>query len=179
MIHSVDSLLDLENPSRRKFLRSTVLGVVAMSVARVLPAFPLTRAASSTTAPTFLTSTRFRTLQAVCARIIPEGDDMPGASEVNVAGRLDQYLSKVDPPVAEQIGLLLDIVEFSPPVFDLKWGRFTSFKESEQDEILASWENSRLDFRRTGFLALKRLSLSAYYGQEETWKAIGYDGPIV
>ena len=173
--------MELQSPSRRKFLRRTVIGGVALGGARVVPALPFLEKSRliSGAVPTFLSPRQFRTLQAVCNRMIPKGDAMPSASDVGVARHVDLFLSRLDRPVAEQIALLLDVFEFSPPLFDLKWGRLTSFDEPTQDEILASWENSRLDFRRTGFLALKRLSLAAYYSQDATWKAIGYDGPVI
>jgi len=178
---SLHSALDLENRSRRRFLRKTLLGVVALGVSKYfLPtSFLNATAVSSSTTIGFLSPAQMATLQALSNRLIPSGEAMPAAAELNVAGGLDQFLMIIDPPVAEQIAQLLDLFDFSPMIFDFKWGRFTSLPPADQDDVLSSWATSRLEFRRTGFVALKKLSMAVYYSQDAVWKTIGYDGPLV
>src|SRR5574341_2366084 len=55
--------------------------------------------------------------------------------------------------------------------------RFRAASPERQDARLGAWETSRLDVRRTGFRALRRLVFSAYYSSPATWGAIGYPGP--
>lgn len=178
---SLHAFLDPEVPLRRRFLKKTVLGVIALSVTRI--SFSSSIPSASTEAmresKDFLSPKQFQVLEAICDRMIPAGDGLPGARELKIAGHLDIYFSKMDRPVAEQIAQLLDLFDVSPLLFDFKAGRFTSLAAPQQDEVLKSWASSRLEFRRTGFEALKRLAMSAYYGQEATWKMIGYDGPVI
>ncbi|MDD5545015.1 MAG: gluconate 2-dehydrogenase subunit 3 family protein [Acidobacteriia bacterium] len=171
--------------SRRLFLKRTAWGVVWLGVSKhLLATSPLSGAAraiptTTNTAGRLLSSSQMATLQSLCDRLLPSDGALPAASSLNVAGKLDQFLTTIDPPVAAQIAQLLDLFEFSPMIFDFKWGRFSSLSPGEQDEILNSWATSRLEFRRTGFVALKKLSMAVYYSQEAAWKAIGYDGPLV
>lgn len=178
---SVETLLELDSPSRRKFLKRTVLGMAALGLTRVAWAseFLFGMNVSARDAGRFLTVRQGRVLESICERLIPSGEAMPDAQELAIAARLDDYLKTLDRPVAIQIAQLLDLFEISPLVWNFKFSRFTSLSAIEQDQVLQSWASSRLDFRRTGFQALKRLSMAAYYGQEAPWKAIGYEGPWV
>ncbi len=178
---SVNSLLELDSLSRRRFLKRTALGIVALGFSRYVLAGSVSPdfMASSRSSIHFLTPKQFQILESVCDRLIQKSEGMPGAQELKVAASIDAYLESIDRPVAEQIAQLIDLFEISPWLFDFKWARFTSLSPAEQDQVLISWSTSRFDFRRTGFHALKRLSMAAYYGQEATWKAIGYEGPLV
>lgn len=177
---SVNSLLELDSPSRRRFLKRTTLGLVALGFSRYVLAGsgPNSSLASTSSLVHFLTPKQLRILESICDRLLPKGEGMPGAQELKVATFIDAYLKSIDSPVAEQIAGLIDLFEISPWLFDFKWVRFTSLSPAEQDQVLISWSTSRFDFRRTGFQALKRLSMAAYYGQEATWKGIGYEGPM-
>ncbi len=173
--------LMLEVASRRKFLKQTTFGLLALSAARVYAALPWKESSLLTVATErkFLTANQFRILTAISARMIPGGNGFPSAGELHVAHRVDEFLSTMDRPVADQIAMLLEVFELSPIFFDFKWGRFTSLSAGEQDAVMNSWSTSRLEFRRTGFLALKRLCMAVYYTQDPTWKNIGYDGPFL
>ena len=48
----------------------------------------------------------------------------------------------------------------------------------EQDQVLAEWRDSRLSLRRTGYRALRGIAIAAYYGDQATWGAVGYPGPL-
>jgi hypothetical protein len=174
-----DPFLFDENSSRRRFLKKTALGLLALGFARVaFSSAPRAIGASPTKAGLrFLSPKQFLVLEAICDRMVPAAEGVPGATDLNVATHLDQYLSTMDRGVAEQIAQLLDLLEWSPLVFDFKPARFTLLTPVQRDEVLHAWSTSRFEFRRTGFQALRRLSMAAYYGQEGSWHAIGYDGP--
>jgi hypothetical protein len=165
--------------SRRRFLKKTALGLVALSFARVaFSSFPRAIGVSATNAGLrFLTPKQFHVLQAICDRMVPAAEGLPGSTDLKVAAHLDGFLSTMDHGIAEQIAQLLDVFEWSPLLFDFKPARFTSLTPAQRDEVLRAWATSRFEFRRTGFQALRRLSMAGYYGQEGSWKAIGYDGP--
>ena len=50
-------------------------------------------------------------------------------------------------------------------------------RHEQQDARIRAWQQSRLEVRRTGYRALKKIVYSSYYGARETWAAIGYPGP--
>ncbi|HSN13939.1 MAG TPA: gluconate 2-dehydrogenase subunit 3 family protein [Anaeromyxobacteraceae bacterium] len=118
-------------------------------------------------------------LLAAARRILPSASPFPTAERVRVAERVDAFLAMSHPGVQKDakrlltlfdsalVGLLLD---GSPTCF-----RWTS--PSRQDARLAAWSTSRIDLRRTGFRALRRLITSAYYSSPATWGAVGYRGP--
>ncbi|MBZ5536620.1 MAG: gluconate 2-dehydrogenase subunit 3 family protein [Acidobacteriia bacterium] len=160
-------------------MKKTTLGLVALSFARVAFSNSL-RANGVSSAKAglwFLTPKQIRVLEAICDRMVPAGEGVPGAADLKVAAHLDVYLSTMDRGIAEQVAQLLDVFEWSPLVFDFKPARFTSLTPAQRDEVLRAWATSRFEFRRTGFQALRRLSMAGYYGQEGSWKTIGYDGP--
>ncbi len=50
--------------------------------------------------------------------------------------------------------------------------------ELEIADVLERWSTSRLEIRRQGFQALKGLCMMGYYQQDQTWPALGYEGPL-
>ena len=177
---SLDPLIVADDIGRRRFLKETIWGLLVLGFARVAFSGP-SRLGESIPAQSglrFLSPQQFRVLEAVCDRMVPAAEDAPGAADLAVAARLDLYLATMDRAVAEQIAQLLDVFEWSPLVFDFQRARFTSLTPARRDEVLRAWATSRFEFRRIGFQALRRLSMAAYYGQEGSWKAIGYDGPF-
>ena len=51
--------------------------------------------------------------------------------------------------------------------------------DAECDASLEAWMRSRLGLRRAAFLALRNLCLLGYWSQPETWRLIGYEGPLL
>jgi hypothetical protein len=47
---------------------------------------------------------------------------------------------------------------------------------ADKDSYIEDWMTSNLGFRRTGFQALKRVSMSMFYTDSRSWKEIGYEG---
>lgn len=114
-------------------------------------------------------------LRAICARLLPGGGRAPAAAEVDVAGRMERLLHALG--ATSDFRRLLALFEWSPWLFEAKPGRFTRLSAESQDQVIRGWATSRLGFRRSGFVAIKRLAMSIYYTQQETWAAIGFPGP--
>jgi hypothetical protein len=57
--------------------------------------------------------------------------------------------------------------------------RFTGMCAAARDASLRAWMTSRLAIRRQAFLALRNLCLLGFYSQPETWRRIGYEGPLL
>jgi hypothetical protein len=62
-------------------------------------------------------------------------------------------------------------------LLDGQWRTFTASTHEQQDARIRAWQQSRLEVRRTGYRALKKIVYSSFYGAPETWGAIGYPGP--
>lgn len=121
-----------------------------------------------------LTEREYQVLKAVCVRIVPEIDTIHGLDH---AQKIDEVLVTVRNELARDFKLLLFVLEYGPPFLNFTFKRFTQMVPHEQDQYLASWEKSKLAFKRMGFQALKRSALAAFYGSEESWSQIGYRGP--
>jgi hypothetical protein len=170
-----------QSNSRRKFLKQTLLGTALLGVARAIPRSFLF-AQSSGVIPgdlRFLSSQEYLILQAIAERIVgPQHDGGLSAGDIGVAKRADEFLAAADPEIQGQFHQLLTL--FNAPLFtflfDFRFSSFLNMKPEDQNSYLEDWMTSVLAIRRTGFQALKRLSLSMYYTDNRTWKEIGYEG---
>jgi hypothetical protein len=121
-----------------------------------------------------LSAGRFQVLAAIALRIAPPGKD--GAA---VALGVDRILSYAAVEVRQDFEKLLGLFENALPglLLDGRALPFTRLSEAGQDEVLESWRTSKLTLRRSGYQALRKLCLMAYWTQESAWAAIGYDPP--
>ncbi len=119
------------------------------------------------------------TLDALCRRIVPAAYEAPVAN-IDLTAAVEAQLSASDPTVQRQLALLLTI--FGNALVCAAAGgrllRFSQVPAVKQDELLHSWERSRLGVRRTIFQAFRRLIVSTWYAQPESHASIGYRGPL-
>lgn len=164
--------------SRRSFLRYTAAtaGLLAMSRLRVATA--LTPQPAAAAGLHVLTAHQCEVMTVIVERMVFTGaDNMPAVRDTGTITTIDQALLQLDPAVQSQVGWLLTVFQWGPPVFQLKLKTFTSLTPDERDDYLRDWATSRSDTRRLAFRALKNLSMLGYYSQDATWKGIHYDGP--
>lgn len=122
-----------------------------------------------------LDDTRFAILSAVSARTV----SVEGADPAEIAHRVDETLDLMSPEVQADFRQLLMTLE-SAAVGLLLDGRprsFTALGPKDQDAALRSWRDSRLLLRRSGYAALRKLTLAAYYAGPESWAGVRYPGP--
>ncbi|HWE72352.1 MAG TPA: gluconate 2-dehydrogenase subunit 3 family protein [Stellaceae bacterium] len=139
--------------------------------------------------PRFLSGEEFQTLDAVCARIVPQPATRP---PVPVAALIDQKLfeDKGDgyrdhrlPPLREawQRGLRALDAEARAT----RSGGFHTLNDAEQDSLLRAAQDGRLSnpawagMASEVFFAKRLLSdiVKAYYAHPTAWSEIGYGGP--
>ena len=173
--------MNTRTTSRRKFLKETLSGVVFLSAAKLIPA-NLLFASEQDQVPgdlLFFSPKEYLIFEAVAERIIgPATPSRVRAKDIGVAVRANQFLAGADPEVRGQIHQLLSI--FNAPLFtflfDFRTSSFLNMSLADKDSYLEDWMTSSLGFRRTGFQALKRVSMSMFYTDSRTWNEIGYDG---
>ncbi len=163
-----------ESFGRREFLRQGGGGLM-LALGGVLPGCSRT-GGSQGGGDTFSNSERL-TLGAICERLLPGGGRAPSAGAVDVAVKIEDLVSGLGPRAATDFKRLLSLFEWSPILFEARLGRFSTLPPETQTEIIRGWATSRLGFRRTGFVAIKRVAMSVYYVQEASWPAIGFPGP--
>jgi hypothetical protein len=176
----IDSL-QAASGDRRRFLRQTLFGAAALFVAPLLPQGSLRAQSSGDTGRKllFLSEEEYGVVSAAASRLtgFPAGD--PGAKEtIDRALRADRFLATEDTEIQDQIHLLLRV--FNSPIaaffFSFKFSSFSAMDASDQESYIEGWMTSSLGFRRTGFQALKRLSMSMHYTDERSWPEIGFHG---
>jgi hypothetical protein len=166
---------------RRRFLRQTALGVVALSAAKFFPPRSLLSQIDDRIPKDlhYFFPKEHLIFEAVAERIIgPSHPGGAGAGDVGVARRADQFLAAADPEIQDQFHQLMTV--FNAPfftfLFDLRFSSFLKMSPEDKDSYLEDWMTSNLGFRRTGFQALKRISLSMFYTDNRSWLEIGYEG---
>jgi hypothetical protein len=168
--------------SRRRFLRRTLLGGVALAfggvVLRHVTGYRLEPDAAARLR--VLSPKELLVLAAVCRRILaPDEAGAPSSDELGVPYTLDAYLVGLDRELVSDLRALLHVVEHSPVMWTLRPSRFTRLDGAAQDAVLDDWATSRLEFRRQGFMALKSLAMLGYYGDARTFAVLGYTGPLL
>jgi len=164
--------------SRRSFLRSSAVtaGLLAASRLRVAPALAAHRAPAA--GLHVLTPHQGEVLTVIVEHMVFTGtDNMPAVRETGAIATIDQALLQLDPAERPQVGWLLTLFQWGPPLFQFKLKTFTGLTPDERDDYLRGWATSRSDTRRLAFRTLKNLSMLGYYSQDATWKGIHYDGP--
>jgi hypothetical protein len=127
----------------------------------------------------FLNADEYRVLDAVSDTLIPHGGAFDlGARDVGLAGRIDRYLLKMDPAVAQGFRGALAFVEQKTPEMAGKAAPFSRLSEDDRTAVC----NAML---RAGglpagvLLAMKYVNMSHFYTLDQTWKFTGYDGPML
>ena len=167
--------------TRRKFLKGTLSGVLVLSASRWIPSDSLFAAGQDQVPKDleFFSPKEYLVFESVAERMV--GAAMPGQArtkDVGVASRADRFLAGADPEVQEQLHQLFSV--FNAPfftfLFDFRTSSFLNMSNADRDTYIEDWMTSSLGFRRAGFQALKRISMSMFYTDVQSWKEIGYDG---
>jgi hypothetical protein len=177
----MDTIPGAASTGRRRFLRQTLFGAAALFVAPALRSRTIFVQIAPETAGQllFFGKEEYLVVSAAAARLTGHPPGEPGSGQtVDAALRADTFLGTEDPEIREQIHLLLTI--FSSPIaafiLSFKFSGFLSMDAAAQDSYLEGWMRSSLGFRRTGFQALKRLSMSMHYTDAHSWEEIGFHG---
>jgi hypothetical protein len=88
----------------------------------------------------------------------------------------DDYLVALAAADRRDLLALVAYLEHAAPIATGRWRRFTELDEKQQDDVLASIEESKIGLLRGGFQALKALAMMAYYRKPESWQALSCSG---
>ena len=164
--------------TRRGFLRLAGASAAFASLAQIR-ALPVAAAATAG-GPRFFDDDETAILTRIAERVCDTGDpDAPPLAETGTVASIDAFCRALDPSLSGDLPLALRLFEWGPFLFDWTFVRFTGMGEAERDASLRAWMTSRLAIRRQAFLALRNLCLLGFYSQPETWRRIGYEGPLL
>jgi hypothetical protein len=157
--------------SRRRFLRTSLLGVAALGLAGVvgrhLGGYALDEGVARRLQ--VLSPKEYLILASIARRVLAGG---PSPDELEVALHADDYLRKVPEALTADVRSLLHLFEHAHLT------RFTRLSAEAQDEVLRAWQTSGLALKRQGFQALRTLCFMGYYRDARTWPMLGYTGPM-
>lgn len=162
---------------RRTFLRGTAGGVAALSVATLLPTgcggYP------SVANLRTLTAKEYAVLRTLIGTCLPPVRGLPSAQDLDIAGYLDRFLAEESATVRKQMKQALLLLEYGGFWYGPERCRFTRMTAGAQEAYLRGWLESSSPFRRQVAQTFRRAAFNTYYGDERTWDAIGYEGPLV
>jgi hypothetical protein len=104
---------------------------------------------------------------------------IPTVDDLDIATFVDGWMGRMPARLRRDLGRFLVYLEHVAPIGVGLFARFTRLDPREQDRVLASLERSSSDLLRAGFDGLRSLVLMGYYRAPQTWRLIGYDGPLV
>lgn len=155
---------------RRGMLRGSLLGLGILAAGSLLPA-GCRRYPEPDAELRFFTRGEYAVFTAF-ARVV-----LGVESTVDVAAEVDRRLAEMPHGVRRDVRWSLRFLEHGTHLFEKPGRRFTRLDPSRQVHYLEGWMNSSLGARRIVFRAFKLLACLGYYGQPESWEAIGYEGP--
>lgn len=163
--------------SRRTFLKTGLLGGI------VLAGAGMTYRAIKGPAP--LLALKFdadaQTIVGAIAACLLKGSMSDTAEQrAEAARRTQKAISGLTLHTQNEVRDLLSLLSLAP-TRRLLTGITQSWQEATPDEIatfLERWRTSRLNLLQSGYHALHDLILGAWYGDESSWAAIGYPGPL-
>lgn len=168
------------NP-RRDFLKKGLLGGLVLAVGG--GGFLFTRRGASVALPPglkVLNAEEFAVVWALVQRFVPAREGFPAADSLSTATAVDGIIAMLEDETQAELKQLLMLFENALPnfLFGFRTRPFTQLGPAEQEEVLGEWRDSKLTLRRTGYRALRGLSLAAYYGNKAVWPSVGYPGPL-
>lgn len=175
-------LLPGEKEGRRGFLKKGLLGAALLAAGggSAWLATRETRVRPGLRPLAVFDAVQLTVLLAIADRVIPDHAGFPRPADVGLPARVDAVAAMAPPATQKELRQLVGLFESGfGGLLDLSPRLFTECDAAGQDRRLRGWMNSRIAVRRTGFKALKRLVVAAYYGSPSTWKAVGYPGPPV
>ncbi len=127
--------------------------------------------------PVSLSVKEFAVVRAVVSALLPGADDLPPGNELGVAQRVDEELWAASEKQRAQLKQGLQLLEHLPLAYG-RASRFTALDPDDAARLFTELVASDRDSVRQLALALKQLVHLEYYGDERTWAAMRYDGPL-
>lgn len=166
-----------EEIGRRALLRRTAFGATALGIAALLP----TGCAGYPEAPAGLqvfSAKEFHILATAMDTVLPKRHEHElSVREARAPEHFDELLADAPEAAVTQIKQLLLLVEHGTLLAG-HLSRFTSLDAADRAAYLRGWMRSDRAFLKQAFIAIRKIALASYYANEETWKRIGYRGPM-
>jgi hypothetical protein len=109
----------------------------------------------------------------------PEDPKDQQAANHKILTVIDSVIFNLGPYNAKQMSDLFMLLTFTPTrgLTTGVWSKWEDASEPEIENFIVKWRESSLGLFNLGFNGISQLLIAAWYGQKETWAAIGYPGP--
>lgn len=165
---------------RRKFLKAGGgIGLAALAGAGALFSRGTKRVALPTEALQFFTEREYSIFHAVAETVLVLPAKAPSADQMKVTLLADRHLARLDEDAQRDFHRLLGLFDnaLAGLLLTGTTAPFTQLSPEKRHAFLKKWEMHRIGALRSGYQALKRLACACYYGNRETYAALGYAGP--
>lgn len=132
----------------------------------------------ATDVPTALSTKEFAIVKCLVRALVPADGPLPSGDALEVAQRIDEELWAAPPELRAEIKAGLQLFEHGTVTRGLGT-RFTALAPDGQRAYVALLLDGDNETLRQITTALRQVVLLFYWGHPATWKAIGYDGPLV
>ncbi|MHB8145486.1 MAG: hypothetical protein ACYDG0_06465 [Vulcanimicrobiaceae bacterium] len=173
--------------TRRQLIRTGIAGAVVLAVAGVgYQLYSDERAAPPDAHAYKVLDTEARVIVGAIAPAMLAGA-LPSAKEPRalairaVVRGFDTAVAGLSPSVQGEVHQLLSLLGFPLTRWTVAgvWAPWHEASVAEVDGFLTRWRYSSFAMLRSGYDALHQLVNAAWYGNAESWPAIGYAGPPV
>jgi len=164
--------------NRRKFLSYTLGTGAVLTTSLLALSLQGTKKIAPKTPLKLLSEKEYSILVAIADILLPENPPFPAASQLDIAGKVDEVMSKAGPEQQEEFKLVLHLVE-NPSFATLVSFQTSPFSQEDNQQKHLHIENWRTGIAplRTAFKALNGICNGAYYASEKVTKITGYAGP--
>ncbi|MCU0668707.1 MAG: gluconate 2-dehydrogenase subunit 3 family protein [Myxococcota bacterium] len=173
--------MQLPEVTRRSFLRGTLRGAGAVALVPMLAVgCAPERTAAAPRDLRVLGVAEWSLLDTIADTFVPRGGAFAlGARDLDLATRIDAYLANERPEIVRGVRGALLLVEWASPLASGRLGRFSALDVDARIACIDALRTSRSATLREVFAGLKTLCLFLFYAADESWTALGYDGPLV
>ncbi len=173
------ALMAIPELSRRVFLRRSLhaAGAIALVPGLSIGCAPA-EAAHAPADLRVLDSGEWALLGVVADTLIPRGGAFAlGARDVDLATRIDAFLSGESAGVLGGLSAALFLIEWGSPLASGRIARFSQLGPDERATCIDALYRSRIGLLRDVYAGLKQLCFFTFYAIDASWPAVGYDGP--
>ncbi len=161
---------------RRRFLKMGLVGGALLGASGLgLALFPSRKVHVAKRRTRVFGPSEFNVLALAATCIVGQADVDPA----EIAHRVDDALACNNAEAQEDFRSLLKLLEngLAGLLLDGRPSNFSRLDPAGQANALRCFRDSRLVARRSGYHALRKLCLAAYYADDKRWESIGYPGP--
>jgi len=167
--------------SRRRFLKLGVVSTALVATSGTALAWfhvGYGKHLDASDKPIALTTKEFAIVKALVRALFPADGDLPSGESLRLAQRVDEEVWAAAPEMKSELSWGLQLLEHAPRLYGMR-GRLTNMSATEAGNYFERVLLGPRESLRQVAIAARQLLHIFYYANPATWKAIGYDGPLV